>query len=55
MNTGAVSMRYARALLMFANDAGVTADVYQEALILRNSSRITPFNGKTRDESGEQT
>ena len=42
MNTGAVSMRYARALLMFANDAGVTADVYQEALILRNSYMEVP-------------
>ena len=37
MNTGAISMRYARALLMFANEAGVAAKVYQEALTLRNS------------------
>lgn len=42
MNTGAISMRYARALLMFANDAGVTAKVYQEALTLRRSYREVP-------------
>ena len=34
MNTGAISMRYARALLMFSNDAGVAPQVYQEALTL---------------------
>lgn len=39
MNTGAISMRYARALLMFANEAGVAADVYREALTLRKSFR----------------
>ena len=39
MNTGAISMRYARALLMFANEAGVAAKVYQEALTLRKSLR----------------
>ena len=39
MNTGAISMRYARALLMFANEAGVAAKVYQEALTLRKSFR----------------
>ena len=32
-------MRYARALLMFANEAGVAAKVYQEALTLRKSFR----------------
>ena len=37
MNTGAISMRYARALLMFANEAGVAAKVYQEALTLHKS------------------
>ncbi len=42
MNTGAISMRYAKALLMFANDAGVAAQVYQEALTLRNSFREVP-------------
>ena len=31
MNTGAISIRYARALLMFANEAGVAVNVYQEA------------------------
>ena len=39
MNTGAISMRYAKALLMFANDAGVADKVYQEALTLRKSFR----------------
>lgn len=39
MNLGAISMRYARALLMFANDAGVAAKVYHEALTLRKSFR----------------
>ena len=39
MNTGAISMRYARALLMFANEAGVSDKVYQEALTLRKSLR----------------
>ena len=39
MNRGAISMRYARALLMFANDAGVSFQVYQEALTLRKSFR----------------
>ena len=39
MNTGAISMRYARALLMFANEAGVASQVYQEALTLRKSFR----------------
>ena len=39
MNTGAISMRYARALLMFANEAGVSAQVYQEALTLRKCFR----------------
>ena len=39
MNTGAISMRYARALLMFANEAGVAAKVYQESLTLRKSFR----------------
>ncbi|MBR4044862.1 MAG: F0F1 ATP synthase subunit delta [Bacteroidaceae bacterium] len=42
MNTGAVSVRYARALLMFANDAGVASDVYQEALTLRKSYMEVP-------------
>ena len=42
MNTGAISMRYARALLMFANEAGVAAKVYQEALPLRKSFREVP-------------
>ena len=37
MNTGAISMRYDRALLMFANEAGVAAKVYQEALTLHKS------------------
>lgn len=35
-------MRYARALLMFANEAGVAAHVYQEALTLRKSYRQVP-------------
>ena len=35
-------MRYARALLMFANEAGVAAQVYQEALTLRKSFREVP-------------
>ena len=39
MNTGAISIRYARALLMFANEAGVAVKVYQEALTLRKSFR----------------
>ena len=39
MNTGAISMRYARALLMFANEAGVASQVYKEALTLRQSYR----------------
>ena len=42
MNTGAISVRYARALLMFANEAGVAADVYREALTLRKSFREVP-------------
>lgn len=42
MYIGAISMRYARALLMFANDAGVAAKVYQEALTLRKSFREVP-------------
>ena len=39
MNTGAISIRYARALLMFANEAGVAVKVYQEALTLSESFR----------------
>ena len=39
MNTGAISIRYARALLMFANEARVAVKVYQEALTLRKSFR----------------
>lgn len=39
MYTGTISMRYARALLMFANEAGVAGRVYQEALTLRRSFR----------------
>ena len=42
MNLGAISMRYARALLMFANNAGVAAKVYHEALTLRKSFREVP-------------
>ena len=42
MNTGAISMRYARALLMLANETGVAAKVYQEALTLRKSFRQVP-------------
>ena len=42
MYVGAISMRYARALLMFANDAGVTDQVYQEALTLHKSFREVP-------------
>lgn len=42
MNTGAISMRYAKALLMFANEAGVADKVYQEALTLRKSLREVP-------------
>ena len=42
MNTGAISVRYARALLMFANEAGVAKQVYQEALTLRKSFREVP-------------
>ena len=35
-------MRYAKALLMFANEAGVASKVYQEALTLRKSFREVP-------------
>jgi len=42
MNTGAISIRYARALLMFANEAKVAAQVYGEALTLRESYRQVP-------------
>ena len=42
MNTGAISVRYARALLMFANEAGVSTDVYREALTLSRSFRDVP-------------
>lgn len=42
MYTGAISMRYARALLMFANDAGVADKVYQEALTLHRSFQEVP-------------
>lgn len=42
MYIGVISMRYARALLMFANDADVAAKVYQEALTLRKSFREVP-------------
>ena len=42
MNTGAISMRYAKALLLFANEAGVAKQVYQEALTLRKSFREVP-------------
>lgn len=42
MNTGAISTRYARALLMFANEAGIASQVYQEALTLRKSFREIP-------------
>ena len=42
MNTGAISMRYAKALLMFANEAGVAAKVYQEALTLHKSFLQVP-------------
>ncbi|MBO5250996.1 MAG: F0F1 ATP synthase subunit delta [Bacteroidaceae bacterium] len=42
MYIGAISMRYARALLMFANEAGVAATVYREALTLRESFRKVP-------------
>ncbi len=39
MYIGTLSMRYAKALLAFANEAGVAAKVYQEALTLRKSYR----------------
>lgn len=42
MYIGALSMRYAKALLAFANDAGVAATVYQEALTLQRSYRRVP-------------
>lgn len=42
MYTGTISMRYARALLMFANEAGVADLVYREALTLRRSFREVP-------------
>lgn len=42
MNTGAISIRYARALLMFANEAGVADKVYQEALTLWKSFQEVP-------------
>lgn len=42
MYTGTISMRYAKALLMFANEAGVAEKVYQEALTLRKSFRQIP-------------
>lgn len=42
MYTGTISMRYARALLMFANEAGVADVVYREALTLRRSFREVP-------------
>ena len=42
MYTGTISMRYARALLMFANEAGVADVVYQEALTLSKSFREVP-------------
>ena len=35
-------MRYAKALLLFANEAGVAKQVYQEALTLRKSFREVP-------------
>lgn len=42
MYTGTISMRYAKALLMFANESGVAGQVYQEALTLRKSFREIP-------------
>lgn len=42
MYIGTISMRYAKALLMFANEAGVASKVYQEALTLRKSFREVP-------------
>ena len=35
-------MRYAKALLLFANEGGVAKQVYQEALTLRKSFRDVP-------------
>lgn len=37
MYIGTISMRYAKALLAFANEAGVGYDVYQEALVFEHS------------------
>lgn len=42
MYTGTISMRYAKALLMFANETNVAEKVYQEALTLRKSFRQIP-------------
>lgn len=42
MYIGALSMRYAKALLAFTNDAHVADKVYQEALTLRKSFRQVP-------------
>ena len=42
MYIGAISTRYAKALLAFAGDAGVASAVYQEALTLRRSFRDVP-------------
>lgn len=50
MYTGTISMRYAKALLAFANEANVSATVYKEALALRKSFREVPELRHTLDK-----
>lgn len=42
MNAGTISMRYAKALLEFSNEAGIGYVVYQEAISLEQNFRIIP-------------
>lgn len=50
MYTGTISMRYAKALLAFANEAGVAATVYKETLTLWKSFREVPELRHTLDK-----
>lgn len=50
MYTGTISIRYAKALLAFANEANVATSVYKEALTLRKSFREVPELRHTLDK-----
>ena len=58
MNTGRVAIRYAKGLLKFSNERGVSLDLYKDAFsliqILKESKSLNDLMGNPSIESSEK-